>query len=76
MGLPDNALLNRLYSDHLADHQFAEAASILWELRAVEKTAESITFDVVSSAYWLEDFKYADTYTAPTHADASGEEAE
>ena len=76
VGLPDNTLLNRLYSDHLADHKFAEAASILWELRAVEKTAESITFDVVSSAYWLEDFKYADTYTAPTHADASGEEAE
>ena len=76
VGLPDNALLNRLYSDHLADDKFEEAASILWELRAVEKTAESITFDVVSSAYWLEDFKYADTYTAPTHADASGEEAE
>ncbi len=76
VGLPDNALLNRLYSDRLADDKFAEAASILWELRAVEKTAESITFDVVSSAYWLEDFQDADTYTAPTHADASGEEAE
>ena len=76
VGLPDNALLNRLFSGHLAGDTFAEAASILWELRAVEKTAESITFDVVSSAYWLEDFKYADTYTAPTHADAAGEKAE
>ena len=76
VGLPDNALLNRLYSDHLAGDKFAEAASIIWELRATEKTAESITFDVVSSAYWLEDFKYADTYPAPTHAEAAGEEAE
>ena len=76
VGLPDNALLNRLYSDRLADDKFAEAASILWELRSVEKTAESVTFDVVSSAYWLEDFQDADTYTAPTHADASGEEVE
>jgi len=76
VGLPDNALLNRLYSDHLAGDTFAEATSIIWELRATEKTAESITFDVVSSAYWLEDFKYADTYTAPTHAEAAGEEAE
>jgi hypothetical protein len=31
---------------------------------------------VVSSAYWLEDFKYADTYPAPTHADAASEEVE
>ena len=75
-GLPDNALLNRLFSGHLAGEKFAEAASILWELRAVEQTADAITFDVVSSAYWLEDFKYADTYNAPTHADAPGEEAE
>ena len=75
-GLPDNALLNRLFSDHLAGEKFAEAATILWELRAVAKTADSVTFDVVSSAYWLEDFKYADTYSAPTHADAPGEEAE
>ena len=76
VGLPDNALLNRLFSSHLAGEKFTEAASILWELRATEKTAESITFNVVSSAYWLEEFKYADTYPAPTHADAPGEEAE
>jgi hypothetical protein len=74
-GLPDNALLNRLFSGQLAGEQFAEAASILWELRVVEQTAESITFDVVSSAYWLEDFKYADTYSALTHADAPTTEA-
>ena len=43
---------------------------MLWQLTVTEKTANSITFDVVSSAYWLEDFKYADTYEAPTHADA------
>ena len=76
VGLPDNALLNRLYSDHLAGDTFAEATSIIWELRATETTTASITFAVVSSAYWLEDFKYADTYTASTHADAPGEEAE
>lgn len=74
-GLPDNALLNRLFAEPLAGEQFAEAASIVWELREVERTAESITFDVVSSAYWLEDFKYADTYSAPTHADTPAPEA-
>ena len=75
-GLPDNALLNRLFSGHLAGDKFAEAAAILWELRTVATTADAVTFGVVSSAYWLEDFKYADTYPAPTHADAPSEEAE
>ena len=70
VGLPGNALLNRLFSTQLAGPQFAEATSIIWQLTSLEQTATSVTFAVVSSAYWLEDFKYADTYLAPTHADA------
>ena len=70
VGLPDKALLNRLFSAQVAGPNFAEAKSIIWQLTSLEKTADSMTFGVVSSAYWLEDFKYADTYTAPTHADA------
>ena len=69
-GLPDNALINRLFSSQLEGDKFEEAKSMLWQLSTTEKTANSITFEVVSSAYWLEDFKYADTYEAPTHADA------
>lgn len=69
-GLPDNALINRLFAPQLEGDAFAEAKSMLWQLTEKEKTANSITFDVVSSAYWLEDFKYADTYEASTHADA------
>lgn len=72
-GLPDNALLNRLFSTHLAGSQFEEAKSIIWELKTVEKTDNSITFDVISSTSWLEDFKYADTYEAATRADAAAE---
>jgi hypothetical protein len=69
-GLPGNALINRLFSTQLEGDKFEEAKSMLWQLTTKEKTDNSITFDVVSSAYWLEDFKYADTYEAPTHADA------
>ena len=69
-GLSDKALINRLFSSQLEGNKFEEAKSMLWQLTITEKTANSITFDVVSSAYWLEDFKYADTYEAPTHADA------
>ncbi|WP_035561881.1 hypothetical protein [Hymenobacter sp. IS2118] len=69
-GLPDSALLNRLFSTHLAGTEFEEAKSIIWELKTVEKTDSSLTFDVTSSTSWLEEFKYADTYEATTHADA------
>lgn len=70
-GLPDSALINRLFAPQLAADSFPEAESMLWQLKAAEKSGPSITFDVVSSAYWLEDFKYADQYEATTHADAA-----
>ena len=69
-GLPDNALINRLFTEQLAGPAFEEAQSIVWQLTPVSTEANSVVFDVVSSAYWLEDFKYADVYEAPTHADA------
>ena len=72
-GLPDNALINRLFSTQVAGPAFEEAKSILWELKTVEQAGNSITFDVMSSTSWLEDFKYADTYEATTHADAAAE---
>lgn len=68
-GLSDHALLNRLFGEQLAGEVFAEAPAILWQLGSSEKTAGSVVFDVISSNYWLEEFKYADTYQAPTHAD-------
>ena len=63
-GLPDRALLHRLFSEQLAGGEFPSAPLILWQLTPSEKTATSVVFDVVSSDYWLEDFKYADTYEA------------
>ncbi|AWM31437.1 hypothetical protein [Hymenobacter nivis] len=75
-GLSDSALLHRLFGDQLAGTTFAEAPSILWQIAPSEKTATSVVFDVIASDYWLEDFKYADTYEAPTHADEAVAEAE
>ncbi|GAA3982859.1 hypothetical protein [Hymenobacter antarcticus] len=75
-GLSDKALINRLFSSQLEGDKFEEAKSMLWQLTEKGKTATSITFDVVSSAYWLEDFKYADTYEAATHADTVAVEEE
>jgi len=63
-GLSDRALLHRLFGDQLTGGEFAEASSILWQLTPSEKTDTSVVFDVISSDYWLEDFKFADTYEA------------
>ena len=68
-GLPDSALLNRLFTDKLAGTEFTEASSMIWQLKTISQDASSIVFGVVSSAYWLEEFKYADVYEADTRAD-------
>lgn len=74
-GMSDRALLNRLFSEQLAGPAFPDAPSILWQLVPSERTATSVVFDVVGSDYWLEEFKYADTYQAATHADEAASEA-
>lgn len=68
-GLSDRALLNRLFGDQLAGPVFAEAPAILWQITPSEQTATSVVLAIIGSDYWLEEFKYADTYQAATHAD-------
>lgn len=70
-GMPDNTLLKRLFHEQLDGTSFPEAPSIIWQLTPSKKTDNSVVFDVVSSAYWLDDFKYADTYPATTQADTA-----
>ncbi|WP_159466829.1 hypothetical protein [Dyadobacter sp. 3J3] len=68
-GMSDHNLVNRLFGDQLEGTTFEEAKNILWELKTVEKKTNEITFDIVSSAYWLDDIKYADNYEATSHPD-------
>jgi len=63
-GLAASALLHRLFSEQLAGGDFPEATAILWQLTPSDQTATSVVYDLISSDYWLEDFKYADTYEA------------
>jgi hypothetical protein len=69
-GLSDRALLHRLFGDQLAGGEFPEAPSILWQLTPSEKTETSVVYDIISSDYWLEEFKFADTYEATLPAAA------
>ena len=62
--MSDHALLHRLFGEQLAGGDFAEAPAILWQAAPSERTATGVVFDVISSDYWLEEFKYADTYSA------------
>jgi hypothetical protein len=68
-GLSDRALLHRLFGDQLAGGEFPEAAAILWQFTPSEKTEASVVYDIISSDYWLEDFKFADTYEATLPAE-------
>jgi len=75
-GMPDNTLLKRLFHEQLDGTSFPEAPAIIWQLTPSKKEEKSVVFDVVSSAYWLDDFKYADTYEATTQADVPAEATE
>ena len=68
-GLSERALLHRLFGEQLAGGEFAEAPAILWQFAASDHTANSVVYDVISSDYWLEEFKYADTYEATIAAE-------
>ncbi|QNE40305.1 hypothetical protein F1C16_12405 [Hymenobacter sp. NBH84] len=75
-GMPDNTLLKRLFHEQLDGTSFPEAPAIIWQLTPAKQEETSVVFDVVSSAYWLDDFKYADTYEATTQPDTTANSAE
>ncbi|MCF0050480.1 hypothetical protein LXM25_10450 [Dyadobacter sp. LJ53] len=75
-GMSDRSLIHRLFSDQLAGDLFAEAKDILWQLKKVSGGENSVTYEIVSSAYWLDEIKYADSYDAESHADAVPNEEE
>ena len=75
-GMSDRSLIHRLFSDQTEGDRFAEAKDILWQLKKVSGDQNAVTYEIVSSAYWLDEIKYADSYEAETHADAMSDEAE
>jgi len=75
-GMSDRSLIHRLFSDQIEGDRFAEAKDILWQLKKVTGDQNAVTYEIVSSAYWLDEIKYADSYEAETHADAMSDEGE
>lgn len=68
-GMPENTLLNRLFTAQLAGESFPEAAHILWQLKKQAVSENSITFAVISSFYWFHDLKFIQQFTGITCAD-------
>jgi len=68
-GMPENALIKRLYHEQLVGEEFNEAQNIIWQLQKEMKDSNSIIFSIISSAYWFKDLKYAESFEATTHAD-------
>jgi len=75
-GMSDHNLVNRLFGDQLEGTNFEEADSIIWQLETIEKKSNEVTFDIVSSTYWLDDIKYSNSYEATSHADIVAESEE
>lgn len=75
-GMSDHNLVKRLFKDQLEGTSFPEAENIIWQLNTLEKSTNEVVFDIVSSAYWLDDIKYSNHYEATSHADVTAENDE
>jgi hypothetical protein len=71
-----HALMHRLYDDELKSEHFDAAANIIWSVKSTPKGDGSYLFDILSSDYWLEAFKPANTYDCVAYPDAAREEGE
>lgn len=53
-GMPEKAVLHRLFSDQIAGGAFVEAESIVWEFRQTAGTGHVVRLEVLGSGYWLD----------------------
>jgi hypothetical protein len=67
-GMPNTAVLRRLYSDALGARSFPNARSIVWRLQVDQ--GEAMTIDVHSSLQWLGSLEDAQDYETAAWPDA------
>ena len=73
-GIPDNAILNRLYEDQIVGDDFPEAEGILWQLSKLSQTKNEATYEMISSGFWFEDLEDVSEFKAETHSDKNDDE--
>jgi hypothetical protein len=73
-GMPENTLLNRLFTAQLAGEPFPEAEHILWQLKKLDASENSRSFEVISSLYWFHDLKFTEQFDGITCVNEPNEE--
>ena len=68
-GMPQNTLIYRLFEEQVDGAEFKDAKDIIWQLKIEANGDNEMIFDIISSSYWFQDFKYVGAYEASTHAD-------
>jgi hypothetical protein len=68
-GMPQNTLICRLFEEQVDGDEFKDAKDIVWQLKIEANGDHEMIFDIISSSYWFQDFKYVGAYEASTHAD-------
>ena len=63
-GMPENTIINRLFTENMKGGQFKEAKDIIWQLKKEKSTEYSVVFEIVSSEYWFKDLKYVNGFDA------------
>ncbi len=55
-GTEEHSLLHRMFDDIAANGQILEASGILWDINKTRSIDHGIEVEVISSAYWFEDY--------------------
>lgn len=63
-GMPETAVLHRLFDDQLTGGPFPEAESILWIMHQEMLDKTTLRLEVISSGYWLDPLKDVDAYVS------------
>lgn len=63
-GMPENTLIKRLFDDELKGGDFKDAKDIIWQYTQEAGDNDSLIFEIISSTYWFQDLKYAESFEA------------
>lgn len=74
-GMDDHALLHRLLGEQLKGEHFPEAAGIVWQYEVTPTEEKIATVRLLSSLYWLEDYRPVAQYGGKAWPDAPVGEA-
>ena len=63
-GMPDTAVLHRLFDDQLAGGPFPEAESIIWVMHQKLLNPTTLQLEVISSGYWFDSLNDVEDFTS------------